>query len=594
MLTVEPCVVPLQSLGAVNVGATDVSDDDVLASAMAKVTESEFSQGYVIRRSSDFVNEYARKDVDGILIDGGHDNPNHLLGSFPDLWPYGKGGPEVARNIKVTYEAHVEWAMQYEDSRFSKHLQYMFQVFGVIQKRQVSSSASLQISRKDFKRNEVAIRSLKPSDLLIAAGEESRKQPFSNPAVRSLRKHVSAVRAKVMGTDESRIKIRRQIWSTIVVQGPPSLWITINPSDTNDPLAQVLAGSDINLDDFISCSGPNSTTRSHTIAADPYAAATFFNLIINAVIEELFGIKGHSTKKQKISRKEGIFGKVASYVGTVEAQGRGTLHLHMILWLCGAPTAERMRELLKTDAFRSRVTDFIKANIKADVDDTNTRQLISAKRENAVSYSRPVDPRSTNYLHNKRDAERRLVRAVQVHKCSKEACLILRNNRIQCKRRAPFDLSPRDWIDEDGSWGPRRTDGYINNWNPAILHTVRANHDCKLISNGVETKDLTFYITNYVAKKQRESSNISALFAKRLAFHNKQERYTVDATALNKKLMARCANTLSRDQVFSAPEVANYLCRVGDRYISDFYAIIYMDPVRTALKHCFPNLRQKK
>ena len=142
---------------------------------------------------------------------------------------------------------------------------------------------------------------MKPADLLNAAGEESRKVLFSNPAVQSLRKHILATRAKVMGTDESRIKIRRQVWSTVVLRGPPSLWITINPSDTNDPIAQVLAGEDIDLDDFHADSGPNAESRSYIIASDPHAASEFFHLIINAVLKDLFGIRGRTGKKTKIS-----------------------------------------------------------------------------------------------------------------------------------------------------------------------------------------------------------------------------------------------------------------------------------------------------
>jgi Helitron helicase-like domain at N-terminus len=591
---VEPGVVPLRSLGVIDAGATDLPDNTVLAHAFAKISKLEAEQGYAIKRSSDFVNEYPRKDEEGNRIDGGFENAEHLMGCFPELMPYAKGGASLDRPVPVSYEAHADWAMQYEDGRFAKHLQYMFQVFGVMQKRQVASSASLQISRRDFIRNEQAIRSLKPADLLIAAGEEHRKVPFSNPAVRSLRKHVSAIRAKVMGTDESRIKIRGQIWSTIVLQGPPSLWITINPSDTNDPIAQVLAGAEIDLDKFQRNSGPNSESRSRRIAADPHAASEFFHLIIKVVLEELFGLTGHTAHQNRKVRQEGIFGWVASYIGTVEAQGRGTLHLHMVLWLCGAPTAERMKELLKNESFRQRVTGFIKANIKADVCGADTRKLVEKGRDAAMSYSRPVDPRQLQYTYMKEDAERKLVRAVQVHQCSMAACLVMKKNRLQCKRRAPFELSPRDWIDEDGSWGPKRTYAYINNWNPAILHSVRSNHDVKLISNGTETKDLAFYITNYVAKKQRESSNVSALFAKRIAFHKKQEKYTVDVTALNRRLLQRCANTLSREQEFSAPEVSSYLRGHGDRYLSDFPVKVYLDSVRAALKHTYPNLRQKK
>lgn len=581
-------------MGVVNARATDIPDSTILADMFARVGLHGAEESYAIKRSSDFVNEYPRRSDAGHLIDGGHENPNHLLGSFPDLWPYGKGGPETDRPIKVSYESHADWAMQYEDTRFSKHLQYMFQVFGVIQKRQVSTSSSLQISRRDFVNNEVAIRSLKPSDLQHAASEESRKVPFSNPAVCALRKHVSAVRAKVMGTDESRIKIRRQIWSTIVGRGPPSLWITINPSDTNDPIAQVLAGTEIDLDDFCAASGPTANERSHMIASDPHAASEFFHLIITTVIEELFGIKGYSLKNKKVNRKEGIFGKVASYIGTVEAQGRGTLHLHIILWLIGAPTAYRMKELLQTEDFRIRVADFIKVNIKADIEEGHGGELIKDRRESSVSYSRPLDPRIDGYSDAKRLIERKLVRAIQLHQCSLEACMVMRRNRLQCKRRAPFDLSTRDWIDEDGTWGPKRSNAYVNNWNPPILHCTCSNHDVKLISNGVETKDIGFYITNYVAKKQKESSNISALFAKRLAFHKAQEKYTVDVVKLNKRLMQRCANTLSREQEFSGPEVASYLRSRGDRYISDFFVLVYLDSFRWALTREFPELLKEK
>ena len=187
-----------------------------------------------------------------------------------------------------------------------------------------------------------------------------------------------------------------------------------------------------------------------------------------------------------------------------------------------------------------------------------------------------------------------MVHAVQVHQCSKEACLVLKNDRLQCKRHAPFDLSPRDWIDEDGTWGPRRTNGYINNWNPSILHCVRSNHDIKLVTNVTETKDLTFYITNYVAKKQQDSSNVSALIAKRLAFHQKQEKYTVDANLLNKRLIQCCANTLSREQKFSAPEVCSYLRRQGDRFISDFFVPIYLDGFRSTFKKCISRVASEE
>ena len=42
----------------------------------------------------------------------------------------------------------------------------------------------------------------------------------------------------------------------------------------------------------------------------------------------------------------GIFGYVSGYFGMVEAQGRGSLHVHMLLWLKHAPNADEMLDLL--------------------------------------------------------------------------------------------------------------------------------------------------------------------------------------------------------------------------------------------------------
>ena len=102
------------------------------------------------------------------------------------------------------------------------------------------------------------------------------------------------------------------------------------------------------------------------------------------------------------------------------------------------------------------------------------------------------------------------------------------------------------------------------------MQCVRANHDIKLITNGAETMDISFYVAQYVAKRQGNSSNASALLAKRLAFHNSQERYSTDIVHLNKQLLQRCANTLSREQEFSGPEVISYLMGWGDWFISHF------------------------
>jgi len=59
----EPEVVPLQSLGVVDVGGTDLDERDALSSALANVSEADQRKSFAVKRGNEFVNEYARERV---------------------------------------------------------------------------------------------------------------------------------------------------------------------------------------------------------------------------------------------------------------------------------------------------------------------------------------------------------------------------------------------------------------------------------------------------------------------------------------------------------------------------------------------------
>ncbi|KAF8264635.1 hypothetical protein EI94DRAFT_1592390, partial [Lactarius quietus] len=104
------------------------------------------------------------------------------------------------------------------------------------------------------------------------------------------------------------------------------------------------------------------------------------------------------------------------------------------------------------------------------------------------------------------------------HQCS-HSCMKITNGRLACKRKAPFPLADDDWVDHDGNWGPKRTFPFFNNWCPTILQCLRANHDIKLMTNGMETRDIAWYISCYLTKGHAQSHNSSALLANAYAFH---------------------------------------------------------------------------
>ena len=165
-----------------------------------------------------------------------------------------------------------------------------------------------------------------------------------------------------------------------------------------------------------------------------------------------------------------------------------------------------------------------------------------------------------------------------------------RNGVRVCKRRAPWKTAAEAWVRENGDWGPRRAYGLMNAWNPPLQQVTRCNQDMKLVTNGADTKDITFYITLYIAKRQTHNSNASALLAKGLAYKGQLTPSQQQNVDLNKRLLQRCTNTLSRQHEFSAPEVVSYLMGWGDRYISHTYVKIYWDQITAQLRKTFPNL----
>jgi hypothetical protein len=64
----------------------------------------------------------------------------------------------------------------------------------------------------------------------------------------------------------------------------------------------------------------------------------------------------------------GILGFVNRYFGVIEAQERGSLYVHMLLWLKHAPNADQMLELLMQLEFYEKVAKYVEFNIRTHLD----------------------------------------------------------------------------------------------------------------------------------------------------------------------------------------------------------------------------------
>lgn len=480
----------------VDLEASDISDTALMAAALRHTAESLARYERLdVKHGSKFINEYPRTlDDSKIQTTGTVENPNHLLGAFPVLFPYGFGGFEVDRERPISYAKHAQWALQYADRRFSVDLQFVFQTFGVMVKRKICSASKVQIKQLSYSSHAKELSKLSSADFLAASIEEEQGIPISNPTVQMFRKQLTAVCAKVTGTDENRRSIRSKIWGCTLVNGPPTVWMTINPSDIHDPIAQFLVGENINLDDFNAQLGPDNASRAFNIAENPLAAAEFFHITIRAFLKEVLGISAVDLRgNNRIRRHTGILGDVEAFIGTVEAQGRGMLHLHLLLWLEDAPTSQEMTEALHEEAFRERAREWIKKNITADIGGLSVSEIEALPKKNNS-------------------------RSLLVHVCKGHGCLSKDPSKRKCKRRAPFERAEEAWIDEDGHWGPKHIHPYVVGHNQTCLLLLRCNHDIKLLTNAYDSSGIFWYITMYATKKQQKASNASAILARKLAF----------------------------------------------------------------------------
>jgi hypothetical protein len=165
---------------------------------------------------------------------------------------------------------------------------------------------------------------------------------------------------------------------------------------------------------------------------------------------------------------------------------------------------DQVESLLKTEEFHQRIREFIKANLRAYIPGFETADSVKEMPNDVeVAYSRPPKPNASDYDNQVADLERRVARAKQVHTCEHRRCLVPSKNRdFVCKRRALFEWSEEDYSMESGEWGMKHLYEYLNGWVPALTINVRCNNNGKLLTNGRDTNNIAFYITNYQTKKQ--------------------------------------------------------------------------------------------
>ena len=268
--------------------------------------------------------------------------------------------------------------------------------FDMLQRRLIREGARLIMRHKDLQLMDITKDMLKEGFQLL----KDKKKWEDNNVGRMLRK-LQLISAKSMCSVQSRQSYRSEVISMVVRYNVPCWYITLNPNDVNSLLALKYVIPDFkygterdehgNVIKYTDAMGllENVSKRMEAIGSDPVGCVKYFRKIVSLILKCLFGC-GDDLKCE--SNEIGILGKVAAYWGAIENQGRGTLHIHMLIWLHGTPSIEAFRKSMNEDLMeRQRVIDCLENLLRSDL-----HSLIDVRKYNNATAINEYQAHYTN------------------------------------------------------------------------------------------------------------------------------------------------------------------------------------------------------
>ena len=541
-----------------------------------------------------------------------YDNPQAYPQMFPWLFPYGCGGiGQKCHFGKISETIHKQNLLMYHDKRFQTDFYFPMIAFNHEQLKAGVTGSFLLAKRKMWPSISNRLKTINYDVLKNISEKLSDGAHFSPSTVEEkkcfqLLNDLDHVGGHVKGSITSKKHMRNEIWSMISQLGAPSWFITLSPADNRHPICLYYADENIEFKPNLR----SANERNLLVARNPVAAARFFDLMVRTFIKHVLGIDAEHT---------GLYGDTSGYYGTVEQQGRLTLHLHTILWIKNALSPQEIRnKLMSNDSefqqnlirylegcqkgeFITGTMDYVKSKLPIDIE--NQTKGIHTIRSNSLRgvtghlYQDPtqtlpqVPPKSCGSiehincnacqsLHNWwltfSDTVDDILLRSNVHKCSSsdldskkfkaKGCL---NQNGICKARFPRAIVSETTINsEDGYVNLKKLEPMLNTISPCITYLFRCNTDVTSLLSGTSIKAVISYVTDYIAKPTLKTYQI---FATAYNVFNRNANLDADDNSQTddaRKLILKIVNALSSKMEIGSPMASMYLLQNPDHYTS--------------------------
>lgn len=539
------------------------------------------------------------------------DNPKLYPQMYPWLFPFGLGGPGNARVRGTVSEAnHKKWLLMYHDKRFQTDSRFIIIAFNHEQIKRGSTGSFILTKRANFSSIVSRVSKLNPAVVMSIANrlKQGERVVPSSEEERTcfvLMDQVDHIGGSIQGSLASKKNMRSELWSLITHKGAPSWFITLSPADNRHPICIYWADKNVIFNPALR----QATERVRLVARNPVAGARFFHYMVQLLIKHLL--------RWKSDDGLGIFGNTAAYYGTVEQQGRMTLHLHMLVWVSCALSPQEVKDKLLADDsefleeliryldscqlgefLTGTMRDMDKFNESGASKEPDPTQLLPAVAPVGVNTScsgsdcacdRCADFRSWT-AHYFETVDHVLYRS-NVHKCyvrrdvlvegvkkmhvTGKGCL---NKDGVCTARFPRDIFKDTVVDSEGRLNLRKREPMINSVNKVMSYCFRCNTDCTCLMSGTAVKATVGYVADYIVKMGLKTYQIFSSIYDVFERHPDMWQDSKSDSDAARRLILKMANSLTSKIEIGGPMAAMYLLGNPDHYSSHSFVPFYWRP----------------
>ncbi|KAJ7783107.1 hypothetical protein B0H16DRAFT_1297913, partial [Mycena metata] len=281
----------------------------------------------------------------------------------------------------------------------------------------------------------------------------------------------------------------------------------------------------------------------------------------------------------------------------VEAQGKGTLHAHGLIWLHGHLSPQTLRDrLAESESFRSKMVSWLENTIRCEMMDRsqNTPTATLPKRVPDEPHPGTIpSPRigvsdAISFQREYNAFVDGLLREYNWHIHQTACWKYLRRGDPKSNQNCRMGMTGETLLET--SIDPntfaislRRQHPWIANYNDLVMFLLKCNMDIKFVGSGEAAKAFLHYVTDYITKPPLPVHVGLAALAHAIDITNTKHpdvfKSSIAAPKTYTSAITTAVNSMMGYQEISHPQVMSYLVGGGDHYTSDDFEILWWGTV---------------